>query len=294
MWTRRRGQTEVPSVNELTSENSASVWAVAETMKSVTVSAVPAALSSVRSARTRVMSTATVTVNWGTVVALRVSRSAITRRILLICRGAPSSGSGTKSAGDGGRSGRSLRRALGDRRRGRGRRDARRGRQRGLHVAFGDAAFRAGAGDGSRIDPRIGGEPARSGADSEAGAVGPQLPPKTGQPGPTERSEPVRGSSHRCRGHCGNRYHRRGGHVRNCLAGLADVGANGVDRYRLAFLDDALEKHALVEGFDVHIRLVCFDLEEHVAFETTSPSCLSQATRVHSSVIWPGFGMSIG
>ncbi len=68
-------------------------------MKSVTESALPAALSSVRSMSNRVISTATVTVNWGTVVALKVSRSAITRRIRLICRGAESSAFGSNMAG---------------------------------------------------------------------------------------------------------------------------------------------------------------------------------------------------
>ena len=83
--TRRRGQTETPSVRELTVGNSTRLWATAETMKSVTVSAVPEALSSARSATSFVMSTAIVTVNWGTVVALSVSRAAMIRRIRLSC-----------------------------------------------------------------------------------------------------------------------------------------------------------------------------------------------------------------
>jgi hypothetical protein len=49
------------------------------------------------------------------------------------------------------------------------------------------------------------------------------------------------------------------------LAGLAHASTDRVDRDRLAFLDDALQQHAFLEGFYVHVRLVGLDLEEHVA-----------------------------
>jgi hypothetical protein len=93
-----RIHTDVPSVREFTSGNSTRVCAAAERMKSVTLSHAPEALSSTRRARSLVMSTATVKVNCGTVVAENVRCSAITRRIRLRGRG-PSSSSSVTMAG---------------------------------------------------------------------------------------------------------------------------------------------------------------------------------------------------
>ena len=66
-WTAGRRQIVAPSVEALTSGNSTSAWATAWRTKSVTVNETPPALSSSRSARSRPASTATVTVKCGDV-----------------------------------------------------------------------------------------------------------------------------------------------------------------------------------------------------------------------------------
>jgi len=234
------------------------------------------------------MSTATVTVNCGTVVALSVSRSAMMRRIRLIWCGGPVFGVpvvGRRSRGHGTRCGRCERAAAAG--------AAEAASRAARNVLARDAAFRPGARDGARVDAGIAREPAGPRTDAKAAVAG--VSGTAAAATATAATAAAAGS-----GATGD-FATEGGSDRRCpnrlrvgvtaspgsptypqTAFTGTVWPSSTTRFRSTPFSKAS-----TSMFDLSVSIS----KSTSPFSTLSPTRCARRRGRTSSVIWPGFGM---